>query len=59
MKSVDFMVSIPALFAAAIFAAADEHLATATLFKTDVVCLKQRSAFVTGHHAPVRIWPCQ
>jgi len=53
------MVSIPALFAAAIFAAADEHFATATLFKTDVVCLKQRSAFATCHHAPVRIWPCQ
>jgi hypothetical protein len=28
------MVSIPALFAAVIFAAADEHFATATLFKT-------------------------
>jgi hypothetical protein len=31
------MVSIPALFAAAIFAATDEHLATATLFETDSV----------------------
>jgi hypothetical protein len=29
---MDTMVSIPALFAAAIFAAAEDHLATATLF---------------------------
>jgi hypothetical protein len=46
------MVSIPALFAAAIFAAADEHFATVTLFKTDVVCLKQRSALVTRSAFP-------
>src|SRR5260370_22047306 len=42
-KSVDIMVSILALFAAATFVAADEHFATATLFKTDVVCLKRHS----------------
>src|SRR5258708_40189523 len=56
-KSVDVMVSIPALFAAAIFAAADDHFATATLFETAPDCLKRRSVFVAGHHAPARIWP--
>src|SRR5882757_2924709 len=58
-KSVDVMVSVPALCAAVIFAAADDHFATATLFETASDCLKQRSAFVAGHYAPARIWPCQ
>jgi hypothetical protein len=49
------MVSIPALFAAAIFAAADKHFASATLFETASGCLKQCSAFAGRVQAPVRI----